>query len=97
MPNVLMIPTSNAPLTLTCYGRTYAAVPGAAPLSVPDGDQSILSANGWIQIGTAGSGTTSQRPAAAGVGATFFDSTLNILVVAVGKGRWARHDSGAIV
>jgi hypothetical protein len=96
MANVQMVPTSSAPAQLKVYGRTYTAVSGAT-VTCPDADAAVLSANGWVAVSSAGAGTTAQRPAAAPAGATFFDQTLNILVVAVGKGRWVSHVDGSIV
>jgi hypothetical protein len=97
MANLQMIPTSAAPAMLNCYGRVYTAVIGSTPLTVPEQDQAILSANGWVAVSTAGAGSTAQRPTAVSAGATFFDSTVGVLLVNVGKGRWARHDTGALV
>jgi hypothetical protein len=97
MPNVQqMIPTSAAPAQIKCYGRTYTAVVGGT-VTCPDADAAVLSANGWVAVSSAGAGTSAQRPASAPAGATFFDQTLNILIVAIGKGRWASHVDGSIV
>jgi hypothetical protein len=71
----------------TVNGRTYSSTPGNV-IDVLDADAQELQANGWIPI--APSGPTSERPAGtlglynALPGATYFDVTINKLIISDG-------------
>lgn len=98
--NIRMLPPTNIQdQTLTVNGRNYSGQPGAA-LDVPDFDAQQLQANGWTWV--APSGASSERPTSAqglypaSVGAQFFDTTLNALIIFDGA-TWRNPATGAAV
>lgn len=84
----MLPPTQVGYQTRTINGRTYTGAPGIA-IDIPDMDASMLSANGWIDIGP--SGTTQQRPIGtlgqytASAGFQFFDTTLGKIIISDGN------------
>jgi hypothetical protein len=84
----LIPPVSVSEQTRVVNGRTYSAAPGSV-VDVLDADAQELQANGWIAV--AASGPTSARPTGTlGLyntlpGATYFDVTINKLIISDGQ------------
>jgi hypothetical protein len=85
----LLPPINVQQQTIVAFGRTYSSTPGHV-VDVLDDDAAVLGANGWLRV--AFSGPTTARPTSsvgnghsAATGATFFDTTLSLLVVFDGK------------
>jgi hypothetical protein len=92
-----MHPSTSA-RTITVNGRIYTAVAGT-PVTAPDHDAAVLSANGWINAagtGASGSGTTAQRPTSPKKGDTYHDTTLGYVIFHDG-GAWRHQSTGALV
>jgi hypothetical protein len=84
----LLPPVSASEQTRVVNGRIYTATPGSV-VDVLDADAQELQANGWIPV--APSGPSSARPVgtlglySAAAGQSFFDTTLNKLIVSDGQ------------
>lgn len=90
-----MHPSSTA-RNITVNGRVYVATAGA-PVTAPDHDAAVLSANGWINaagVESAGSGATTARPTSPKRGDTYNDTTLGYVVLYDGT-TWRHHATGA--
>jgi hypothetical protein len=79
--------------TMSAYGRSYTAAPGAA-LDVLDSDAAVLTANGWPRVGR--SSTTVTRPTDQRMGELILDSTLAKMICWDGA-HWRDPATGSAV
>ena len=80
-------PLPNGPTPITVNGRTYVGTVGTYQ-TVPLADGQVMIANRWITNCARGCGATADRPQVGSIdmqaamqGATFFDTTVNALIV----------------
>ncbi len=99
-PNWRMWPSADLNVSpKTVNGRTYSGTPGVAQ-SIVFCDAAQLQSNGWTRI--APTGPSSMRPHgqtgpnSVGPGDSFFDETLNLLIVFDGAS-WRDPVSGSVV
>jgi hypothetical protein len=88
-----VLPPISGTLQIKVHGRTYTGTAGSF-LDVPDQDAYVMTANGWTLVGKVG--TTAQRPAAAGRGQFYYDSTLGYTIIYDGA-KWHNPADGSVV